>query len=188
MRPSLTCFRLQQSLFNFNLRFLSLFLIIITEMRTLWVILRLPSLVFMGVQLFLYWKSYCTKQKIYEISNNWGNLKKKPSVRAGAKILRAWASKHSFKFCEQIEQKSNFASTSKFENFDTPSTDLTLCKTSNIFTGKIKVLHTFIYYFIITMKVYNVQYSWLPKLDITWPRSYKIYLQVLKNISQLIII
>ena len=34
-------------------------------------------------------------------------------MRAIAKILRARASEHSSKFCEQIEQRPNFASTRK---------------------------------------------------------------------------
>ena len=43
---------------------------------------------------------------------NWrsGNLSENPSTRAVAKILRAGASEHSSNFCEQFEQRPNFAS------------------------------------------------------------------------------
>ena len=40
-----------------------------------------------------------------------GNFNENPSMRALAKILRAGASEHSFNFCEQFEQRPNFAST-----------------------------------------------------------------------------
>ena len=48
---------------------------------------------------------------IDEISSNRANFKENPSMRAVAKIFRARASEHSFNFCEQIEQRPNFAST-----------------------------------------------------------------------------
>ena len=44
-----------------------------------------------------------------------GNLNKNSSMRAVAKILRAWISKHSSNFCEQFEQRPNFASTFKMD-------------------------------------------------------------------------
>ena len=40
-----------------------------------------------------------------------GNFNENPSMRALAKILRARASEHSCNFCEQFEQRPNFAST-----------------------------------------------------------------------------
>ena len=46
---------------------------------------------------------------IYGILRNRGNFNENPSMRAIAKILRARASEHSTKFCEQIEQRPNFA-------------------------------------------------------------------------------
>ena len=42
-----------------------------------------------------------------------GNFKENPSMRAPAKIFRARASEHSSNFCEQFEQRPNFASTFK---------------------------------------------------------------------------
>ena len=53
-----------------------------------------------------------------------GNFNKNPSMRAFAKILRARASEHSsITFCEQFEQRPNFASTSNCMGpFDTPNT------------------------------------------------------------------
>ena len=56
---------------------------------------------------------------IYEISNNRENFNENPSMRAVVKILRAQTSEHLSKFCEQIEQRPNFASTSEGP-FDTP--------------------------------------------------------------------
>ena len=44
-----------------------------------------------------------------------GNLSENPSMRALAKILRARASEHSSNFCEQFEQRLNFASTFKLD-------------------------------------------------------------------------
>ena len=44
-----------------------------------------------------------------------GNFNENPSMRALAKILRARASEHSSNFCEQFEQKPNFASTFKLD-------------------------------------------------------------------------
>ena len=41
------------------------------------------------------------------------NFNENPSMRAIAKILRARASEHSSNFCEQFEQRPNFASTFK---------------------------------------------------------------------------
>ena len=40
-----------------------------------------------------------------------GNFNKNPSMPALAKILRARASEHSSNYCEQFEQRQNFAST-----------------------------------------------------------------------------
>ena len=40
-----------------------------------------------------------------------GNFNENPSIRALAKILRALASEHSSNFCEQFEQRPNFAIT-----------------------------------------------------------------------------
>ena len=50
---------------------------------------------------------------IYEISNNIIEkiLTRNPSMRAIVKILRVQTSEHLSKFCEQIEQRPNFAST-----------------------------------------------------------------------------
>ena len=42
-----------------------------------------------------------------------GNFNENPSVRKLAKILRAQASEHLSNFCEQFEQRPNFASTFK---------------------------------------------------------------------------
>ena len=44
-----------------------------------------------------------------------GNFKENPSMRALAKILRARASEHSSNFCEQFEQRPNFASAFKLD-------------------------------------------------------------------------
>ena len=52
---------------------------------------------------------------IYEISNNRENFDENPSMRAIVKILRAQTSEHLSKFCEEIEQRPNFASTLKFQ-------------------------------------------------------------------------
>ena len=41
------------------------------------------------------------------------NFNENPSMRALAIILRAWASVHSSNFCEQFEQRPNFANTFK---------------------------------------------------------------------------
>ena len=51
---------------------------------------------------------------IYRILRNRANFNENPSMRAIAKILRARASEHSAKFCEQIEQRPNLASSWKF--------------------------------------------------------------------------
>ena len=52
---------------------------------------------------------------IYEISNNRENFNENPSMRAIITILRAQTNEHLSKFCEQIEQRLNFASTWKFQ-------------------------------------------------------------------------
>ena len=44
-----------------------------------------------------------------------GNFNENPSMRALAKILRARGSEHSYNFCEQFEQRPNFASTFKLD-------------------------------------------------------------------------
>ena len=44
-----------------------------------------------------------------------GNFNENPSMRALAKILRARTSEHSSNFCEQFEQRPNFASTFKLD-------------------------------------------------------------------------
>ena len=44
-----------------------------------------------------------------------GDFNETPSMRALAKILRAQASEHSYNFCEQFEQRPNFASTFKLD-------------------------------------------------------------------------
>ena len=44
-----------------------------------------------------------------------GNFNENPSMRAPAKILRARASEHLSYFCEQFEQRLNFASTFKLD-------------------------------------------------------------------------
>ena len=44
-----------------------------------------------------------------------GKFDENPSMRALAKILRTRASEHSSNFCEQFEQRPNFASTFKFD-------------------------------------------------------------------------
>ena len=46
---------------------------------------------------------------IYGILGNQANFNENPSMRAIVKVLRARASEHLSKFCEQIEQKPNFA-------------------------------------------------------------------------------
>ena len=51
---------------------------------------------------------------IYEILINRANFDENPSMQAIAKILRARASEHSSKFCEQIEQTPSFGA---IENF-----------------------------------------------------------------------
>ena len=55
-------------------------------------------------------KKSCKSRLTTEISNNRVNFNENPSMRAIAKILRTRASEHLFKFCEQIEQRPNFAS------------------------------------------------------------------------------
>ena len=52
---------------------------------------------------------------IYEISNNRENFDENPRMRAIVKILRALTSEYLSTFCEQIEQRPNFASTLKFQ-------------------------------------------------------------------------
>ena len=44
-----------------------------------------------------------------------GNFNENPSMRVLAKVLRARASEHSSNFCEQFEQRLNFASTFKLD-------------------------------------------------------------------------
>ena len=44
-----------------------------------------------------------------------GNFNENPSMRALAKILRVRGSEHSCNFCEQFEQRPNFASTFKLD-------------------------------------------------------------------------
>ena len=44
-----------------------------------------------------------------------GNFNENPSMRALANILRARSSEHSSNFCEQFEQRPNFASTFKLD-------------------------------------------------------------------------
>ena len=44
-----------------------------------------------------------------------GNFNENPSMRALAKLLRARASEHSSNFCEQFEQRPNFANTFKLD-------------------------------------------------------------------------
>ena len=44
-----------------------------------------------------------------------GKFNENPSMRARAKIWRARASEHSSNFCEQFEQRPNFASTFKWD-------------------------------------------------------------------------
>ena len=51
------------------------------------------------------------QRKINELSSNRANFNENPSMRAIAKILRARTSEHLSKFCEQFEQRPNFAST-----------------------------------------------------------------------------
>ena len=66
----------------------------------------------------------CERSRIYEILSNGANFNENLSMRAIAKILRARASEHSSKCCEQIEQRAKFASTWKFLwPFDTPKKD-----------------------------------------------------------------
>ena len=55
---------------------------------------------------------FCTKKTYEEQFTNFrANFNENPSMRAIPKLLRARASEHSSKFCEQIEQRPNFAST-----------------------------------------------------------------------------
>ena len=51
----------------------------------------------------------------YPIRYTAGNFNENPSMRALAKILRARAGEHSSNFCEQFEQRPNFASTFKLD-------------------------------------------------------------------------
>ena len=51
---------------------------------------------------------------IYGILINRANFNDNRSMGAIAKILRTRASEHSSKFCDKIEQRSNFASSGKF--------------------------------------------------------------------------
>ena len=44
-----------------------------------------------------------------------GNFNENPNMRAPAKILRAQASENSSNFCQQLEQRPNFASTFKLD-------------------------------------------------------------------------
>ena len=55
--------------------------------------------------------SFCFQDYAYATRH----LNENPSMRALAKILGARASKHSSKFCEQFEQRPNFASTIKLD-------------------------------------------------------------------------
>ena len=47
-----------------------------------------------------------------------GNFNENPNMRALAKLLRARASEPTSNFCEQFEQRPNFASTSKLDGID----------------------------------------------------------------------
>ena len=46
---------------------------------------------------------------------NAGNFNENPSMQTLAKILQARANEHSSNFCEQFEQRPNFASTFKLD-------------------------------------------------------------------------
>ena len=52
---------------------------------------------------------------IYEILNNRATFNENPSMRAIAKILRARASEHSSKFCEQIKQRPHLRALENFK-------------------------------------------------------------------------
>ena len=51
--------------------------------------------------------------RINEILNNRAHVNENANMRAVAKFLRARASEHPCNFCEQFEQRPNFASTLK---------------------------------------------------------------------------
>ena len=53
--------------------------------------------------------------RIHKNSNNRAHIHENPSMHAIAKILRARASEHSCNFCEQFQQRPNFASTLKLK-------------------------------------------------------------------------
>ena len=60
-----------------------------------------------------------------------GNFNENPSIRAVAKFLRAGTSEHSSNFCEQFEQRPNFASTFKLDRtilYPYESQTQTLCR------------------------------------------------------------
>ena len=69
--------------------------------------------------------SQCERSRfymIYVILRNRANFEENPSMRAITESLRVRAGEHLSKFCEQIEQRQNFASSWKFLwPFDTPS-------------------------------------------------------------------
>ena len=56
----------------------------------------------------VFWKAFQISRKYFSCQRHFNE---NPSMRALAKILRAWASEHSSNFCEQFEQRPNFAST-----------------------------------------------------------------------------
>ena len=60
---------------------------------------------------FIYKKQL--QSKTNKVLSNRAHLNENASMRAVAKILRARPSEHPCNFCEQFEQRSNFASTFK---------------------------------------------------------------------------
>ena len=57
-----------------------------------------------------------------------GNFNENSSMRALAKLLRARASEHTSNFCEQFEQRPNFASTFKLWDHSIPLTHTCTCR------------------------------------------------------------
>ena len=62
----------------------------------------------------VYSVSFCFQDVNYAFATA-GKFNENPSMRALAKILRARAGEHSSNFCEQFEQRRNFASTFKLD-------------------------------------------------------------------------
>ena len=79
--------------------------------------------------------SFCFQDTNYCFRYTAGKFNENPSMRALAKFLRARASEHSSNFCEQFEQRPNFAST--FE-LDGTIRHPSFCLAANEVNGKRK--------------------------------------------------